>query len=495
MRVQIHREIARGVMELGDDARMDIGDQASLELVENALLEQRTHFLPVDGQLAHVGDGDQRVESAHAFGRHRRVGDGRMVQVDRKVLWQHAMIVDVVEQAFVAWAEQDHVVRDARPAALDAEMHHEQGGAEALARQAARIIRAALGAGQQVLVAVHDVGIAGDGIEPFAPARMRFDLGRLLAQRVHMDHRVVQPHRAAKPFEMAHHARDQPVGSATRPPHAAIDFQLVDQRVDAAGLHRIAADQQRVEAQRLAQFLVLDIARDHRIDAAPGLLLGERRCRLKHRFEIEERHMAELDVAFLVNGFGIFEEPLVACNVGRIELGDLAEQLLFVVRIVELRPVGPGEPVERHDRHELDVFGDVVSRQCPQLLQAVGVRYHGRSGIEGETFALPVVGAATGLVARFDHRGLDAGGLEADGERQTTEARTDHAGTAPGRHRFYRPGGFVRSGESGSIGVHYDLSWTSGLPLPSKARIAAGTGTGGRPERMRSLSPNVGFPA
>ena len=35
---EIEREIARGVVELGDDAVVDVGDQAPADLVENALI-------------------------------------------------------------------------------------------------------------------------------------------------------------------------------------------------------------------------------------------------------------------------------------------------------------------------------------------------------------------------------------------------------------------------------------------------------------------------
>ena len=73
--------------------------------------------------------------------------------------------------------------------------------------------------------------------------------------------------------------RDQRVGAALGEPDAAVALQLVDQGVDRAGRHRIAADEQGVEGQRLAQLLVLHIARDDRIDRAPGLVAGERRAR------------------------------------------------------------------------------------------------------------------------------------------------------------------------------------------------------------------------
>ncbi len=205
--------------------------------------------------------------------------------------------------------------------------------------------------------------------------------------------------------------------------------------------------------------------------------------------------MAELDVAFLVDRFGIFEEPLVAGNIGGIELGYLAEQLFLVVRIIELRAVGPGEPVEGHDRHQLDIPSDVVTGQRPQFLEAIGIGDDGRARIEGETVALPVIGPPSGLVARFDDGRGDACRLQANGERKAAEACTDDAGRAAGGGGDERLGAVARGNGNGSFGVHCDLSWTSGLPLPSKARMAARTDTGGLPERMRSLSAVLEFPA
>ena len=47
--------------------------------------------------------------------------------------------------------------------------------------------------------------------------------------------------------------------------------------------------------------------------------------------------MAEFYIAFLIDRFGIFEEALVTGDIGRVELRDFAEQLLFIVGIIELR--------------------------------------------------------------------------------------------------------------------------------------------------------------
>ena len=237
---------------------------------------------------------------------------------------------------------------------------------------------------------------------------------------------------------MAHHAGDQPVGAALGPPHAAIHLQLVDQRVDARRLHRVAADQQRVEAQRLAQLLVLDEAGDHRIDAAIGLLLGERGRSLEHRFEIEEGHRAQLDVAFLVNPGGVFEEALVAFDVLGVELRDLREQLFMVVRIVEIRAVRPVEAVERLDRDQLDILRDVVARECPEFLEAIGIGDDRGPAVESEGarvgVLLPVIGAPAGLVAALDHGRGDPSALQSDGEREAAETGPDNACCAAFSH-------------------------------------------------------------
>ena len=179
-----------------------------------------------------------------------------------------------------------------------------------------------------------------------------------------MHHRIVQrtSRRGARTGGMPATSRLVPPRS---PPHAAVLFELVDQGVDRAGLHRVAADQQRMEAEGLAQVLVLHVRSGHRIDRSPRLVFHQCRRGADHAGEIQERHRAQLDVAFLVDRRRIFEERVVAGDVGRIEPGDLAAERGLVVRVVEVGAVGPVEPVERHDRHQLDVGGHVVPGQRP----------------------------------------------------------------------------------------------------------------------------------
>ena len=75
--------------------------------------------------------------------------------------------------------------------------------------------------------------------------------------------------------------------------------------------------------------------------------------------------MAQLDVAFLVHACAIFEEALISRDVGGIDLGNLVEQIVLVVRIIEQRPIGPLQAIEGHYGHELDILGHVVAGQRP----------------------------------------------------------------------------------------------------------------------------------
>ncbi len=237
---------------------------------------------------------------------------------------------------------------------------------------------------------------------------------------------VAHHHRAAEVLEQLDHALDQRAGAAAREPHAPLLLERVDQRVDRAGLERVAADEQRVEAERLAQLRVLDVAADHRIDRAERLVAHQLRGGLHHRPEVEERLVTELLIAFAEDVLAIVEEALVPGDVLRVLGLDLGEQRLVVVRIVEDIAVLPHQPVEGRDGEQLDIIGQLAARQRPQLLEARRVGDDRRPGVEGEAGVLEDVGAAAGLVALLDQRRLDACRLQADGERQAAEPAADH---------------------------------------------------------------------
>ena len=316
-------------------------------------------------------------------------------------------------------------MRDAGPRALDAEMDDEQRRRIALLFEARLGPLAAARRLQQVAIGVHDVAVRGDGIGLHRPAALRGDAGHPVAQRLDRGDGIAEAQRAAQPLEMRDQPRDQPVGAAAREPHTAVALQFVDQRVDGAGRHRIAADQQSVERQRLAQFLVFHELRHDRIDRPPRLVFRQRGRRLHHRREVEEGDMAELFIAFAVHALGIFEEAVVAGDVGGIELADLTLQRRFIVRVIEVRAVGPIEAVEGRHRLQRDVARHVGPGQRPQFLQAGRIGDDGRAGVEGEAVLFPIIGPAARPVARFDDRRRDARRLQPDRQRQPAESRSD----------------------------------------------------------------------
>ena len=260
-----------------------------------------------------------------------------------------------------------------------------------------------------------------------APAALGDHAGHLVAHRLDLGHRIVHAHRAADPLEMRDHARDQLVGAALGEPDAAVLFQLVDQRVDRAGLHRVAADEQGVEAQCLAQFLVLHERRHDRIDRAPRLIFHQRRRSLDHAGKVEKRLVAELEIALVMHACAVCQELFIARDIFRVQLLDLGAKARLVVRIIEVGAIGPVEPVERHHRHQLDIFADVMAGQRPQFFQARRIGDDGRAGVEGKAVLFPEIGAAARLVAAFDDGGGNSGRLQTDGKRQPAESRPDNS--------------------------------------------------------------------
>ena len=248
---------------------------------------------------------------------------------------------------------------------------------------------------------------------------------------------VAHHHRAAEILEQLDHALDQRPRAAAREPDPPLLLERVDQRIDRARLERVAADQQRVEAERLAQLRVRDVAADHRIDAAERLVAHQLRRGLHHRAEVEERLVAELLVPFAEDVLGVVQEPLVTVDVLRILRRNLREQRLVVVRIIEDIAVLPHQPVERRDGHQLDIVRQLAPAERPQFLETRRVGDDRRPGVEGEALVLEDIGAAAGLVALLDQRRLHARRLQPDGERQSAEPAADHrCGLWCRRHPF-----------------------------------------------------------
>ena len=161
-------------------------------------------------------------------------------------------------------------------AAVGAEVDDDQRHRVAHPRQPAVGVLAAHRGRQQALVGAGDVGVADDDHRP--AARARRPAGR--PSRAGLDGqdlaRPRRPSSSAPPSSSKRRtsAVDDRAGAAHREPDAPLPLQVVDQRVDAGRLERVAADQQRVEREDLAQPLVLHEARDEAVDRAVALAAG-----------------------------------------------------------------------------------------------------------------------------------------------------------------------------------------------------------------------------
>src|SRR3546814_4847006 len=98
------------------------------------------------------------------------------------------------------------------------------------------------------------------------------------------------------PFELRDHAGDELVRSPMCAPNAAVTLNLVKARVNRARGHRIAADEQRMKAQRLAKLLMLYEAGNDGINRTPRLIAGQAGACAHHLREIETGSCATLDI-------------------------------------------------------------------------------------------------------------------------------------------------------------------------------------------------------
>jgi hypothetical protein len=117
-----------------------------------------------------------------------------------------------------------------------------------------------------------------------------------------------QLERAAQLGEQLDQAAHQRAGAALGEPHAPGALEVVDQRVDRRGLEGVAADQERVERQRLADVLVLHVAGDGAVHRAIGAQPAELRRDLDHVPEPQERRRRELGVAGVEHLRGVVAE-------------------------------------------------------------------------------------------------------------------------------------------------------------------------------------------
>ena len=282
---------------------------------------------------------------------------------------------------------------------------------------------------------MHHVAVAGHDVEVGAPAVGSGQTHDAPVAGADPLHRAVQAQRPPQVLEETHESGDHLSRASFREEDAPVALELVDEGVDGRAGEGVSPDQERVEAEHLAQVGVLDEAGHHVVDATVGLQPHQLGGHTDHAPEVEEGHVGQLHVPLLEDLLHVAQEAVVALHVAGALAGDLLVDELEVVGVVEAVPVFPMEAIERVHRQQLHVVVHGPARGLEQLLEAFGSGDDGRSSVEGEPLVLVDVGAPTRAVALLHEGGLDTGGLESDRQRQPTEPAADHrCRLAPGRH-------------------------------------------------------------
>ena len=243
-----------------------------------------------------------------------------------------------------------------------------------------------------------------------------------------LPHLGVQPQARTAAFQQADQALNQSTGAAHRPVHAELALQRSDQAVNAGAGERVAADQQRVEAEHDAQLRVTQMPGGHGVQRLPGAHLHHRRHGRQQVADGVEGHGGEFLEAQLVAAVGLGDERLVAGQIRRAEAGDLGAHRGVVAAVVEVRAVVELDAIKRIQRAQLDIVGHLAAAQRPQLFEHERHGDDGRPGVERVAVLSMNIGAAAGSIELFQHRDLIAPNTQSDGGSQAAEAAADHQG-------------------------------------------------------------------
>src|SRR5690606_28976110 len=115
-------------------------------------------------------------------------------------------------------------------------------------------------------------------------------------------------------FDELDEPADDGARSSHREEHTVLALQKTDERVDRRCGEGISADQERMKAQHLPQFLVRDVFRYEAIHRSPALERHHRRNDARHRHRTREGCVAEHLEADSVNALAVLQEALVALD-------------------------------------------------------------------------------------------------------------------------------------------------------------------------------------
>ena len=384
--------------------------------------------LPIDARLL-IGDRREHVEALVALRRHALVGAGGGVEVEREVVRQDPLVEDVVQQPFVAGAEDDGVMGDVFVGLLGAEVGDEEAHGLAPPGDCVVGVFLAVLCGDHlgvddggICVADDEVGLEGlTALEPDAAdgsAGVDLNLG----------HRGVEANLDAELGEQAGERADDGGGSAERVVDAPLPLQPVDEHVDGAGLEGVSADQQGLEGEDLPEPLILHEAGDEAVDRLVGAEPDHVGDDTEHLADTVEGAVCELQVADVEDLLRLGDEPLVVVDIAGVDGADVGEQTLFVSDVVEAGAVVELDAVEGIYRDELEVVFTLAPDEFEEFVEQVGGGDDGGAGVEGEAVALEDRGATARLFVGLEDGDVPAAGAETDGRSEPSEAGTNDDG-------------------------------------------------------------------
>ena len=240
---------------------------------------------------------------------------------------------------------------------------------------------------------------------------------------------------AAQTLEKRVHGLDQRVHAAAREPDTSLALQVRHDRVDRAGAKRIAADEQRVEAEDRAQVRVAKEARNEAVHTLCSIQTQQFGQELQKRRQLVEWLAREVFEGALIDVPRGRHEACVAIHGIGIERAHLCLDLFRRAAVIEMPAIGEVDAVIRRERYQLEVSLEACTGARPQVVQQVRCGDDARPHVEGVAGALQLAGSPADLRTLFDQRDRVSRCLQPDRRRKSAETRAhdDHFGAA---HRF-----------------------------------------------------------
>ena len=212
-------------------------------------------------------------------------------------------------------------------------------------------------------------------------------------------------------------------------------LQEGDQAIDRAGPERVAADQQRMEAEDDPEPLVANILGDEPVDAAMAAEPYEIPGDARHVDDRAEGSVAKPFESDPVDRFAAAHEALKPLDVIGIETRHLGAHRRLVAAHVEDGAALKADLIERRHRPKLDVVGHPAPAERPELLEQERRGHDRRSQVEGEAVLMKHARPAAWAAEFFDDGHPVAPCAEPDRRRETAEPAANHDRSGTGARR------------------------------------------------------------